>query len=338
MPKTASNSSRSTWPGLGQELEDPAAVVVRGRRSAPARPAWRSAARPFESWCSARSPRRPRSAARSRSPPRSPDETSAVDAVRAAVGEESGRRSRPARGRPPGRGPASTRPCRRGRRPRRRRPSAAWRPGSVSSSSPASSAAIARAAASAARAQAPRQPSRVAPASRAASVSERASAAGSAAHAGSPGAPRRLVPAAVRVDDDLRAAVERGEPLAQRLRRRHVAEPSTSSGSSAAGRDAGDRVVGPDDVAASWAPRRSLGGRLGQDRIARRPGERRQRAAASAGSGWRPARISPRGVSRDVGRESRPRRRRPGRCGGRVDLGQRQSSPRPASASAATSR
>ena len=201
----------------------------------------------------------------------------AVDAVGAAVAEEEdvGRRRRA--GRPPGRGSACSRRCRRGRRRGGRAPSARCRPGSVRASRPSQlgldrlarrtlGVEPGRSGARGSLAAEPRRPAR--------------------RQLGRVGAQQRrrpagrLVPAAERVDDDLVGAGV-GEPGAQRLAGRHLAEAQDQVGVDAA-REllvAQQEVVGGDDVGAVVRAAAQLRGRLGEDREAGGAGEVGERLA-----------------------------------------------------------
>ena len=90
----------------------------------------------------------------------------------------------------------------------------------------------------------------------------------------------RLVPAAVGVDDDLVGA-RIGQPGAQRLAGRHLAEAQdeVGRGRSREALVAQQQVVGGDDVGAVVRPAAQLRGRLGEDREAGDPGEVGERLA-----------------------------------------------------------
>ena len=128
VPSSASNSSPRERLGLRQEVEDAAAVVVddddahRGRDVAQGG----QAADVVEEAEVAGDDRRRPAARRGGADPRGDQ---AVDPVGAAVAEEAGVASRRPAGRPPGRGSACSRPCRRGRRRDGRAPSASVQAG-----------------------------------------------------------------------------------------------------------------------------------------------------------------------------------------------------------------
>ena len=90
----------------------------------------------------------------------------------------------------------------------------------------------------------------------------------------------RLVPAAARVDDDLVGA-RVGEPGAQRLAGRHLAEAQDQVGATALAEAlvAQQQVVGRDDVRAVVGAAAKLRGRLGEDREAGGLGEVGERLA-----------------------------------------------------------
>ena len=177
-----------------------------------------------------------------------------------------------------------------------------------------SSAAIAAAAASAAPSQRV-GPAVGRPARRAGSASDAASAAGSA----------RTIAPAIRVGSfqpcagsttSWRASSSVGEPLAQRLAGRHVAEAQDQVGRERVRARAGDRLVGRDDQPRSCGPRRSCevgSARIGKPVAAARPAISRRGAGSAcarrrSGPGATPPTRS--ASASTSGRRGRRRRRR----------------------------
>ena len=204
-------------------------------------------------------------------------------------------------------------------------------PGSVGRSSASSSAAIARA----------RRPCRVEPGVGPAGLGRRsASASGERAAPGRPprrgrsrrrsGSARSSRGAGSTTSCGTSSSV--GQPLAQRLAGRHLAEAEHQVGRQRVGPRAGDRLVGADHQRAVVGAEAQLRGRLGEDREAggaREPRDRRRRARVAQPAGER----SRRGASLDPLGERRDERARAGGAGAGGTVVSGRPSSRPSRAS-----
>ena len=228
VPSSASNSSRSicsAW-GRNSKIPPPPLLSTTMRTGALAS---RSAASPFMSWYRPRSPSHDPGRPPARGRGADPGRDQAVDPVRAPVAQEpdTGRARR--RRTPPGRGSACSTPCRRASPSRTGAPSAAWTPGSVGS--------VELGELGVDRRRRPRRgvEPRLAPLGVVAAPEprcDRPSAAGRGS-ARSTIAARRGWGSFQPYGGSTttwRSSVERGEPLAQRLAGRHVAEADDQLG------------------------------------------------------------------------------------------------------------